>query len=393
MFAQLRSSLLLSGLLLVTAGGAWAQTTTVEGDVKDANGQPLKGAVIVLDRTDIKGHYSVKSDKKGHWLYTGLPFGKFDISCQVDGKTVDSLTIKGVQSKYGESTTVDFDMRKAAASQAELQKAAATGELTNDQARGMSKEEKEKFEAAAKKNSEVMKKNKALNDAFNGGEDALKAAAAEPDKAQKIVKYQTAIDSFNKAGELDASQVAVWNALGEAYSGLGDAQTGDDRSKAYDQAIASYNKGLAIKPGDAGVYNQMGNLYGKEKKIPEATDALTKAAQLDPTMAPKAYFNMGANLVNTGQPEKATDFFKKATNADANYAEAWYQYGSLLMMQGKVDPKTGAQTYPPDTATALKKYLELQPNGVHKDEASAMLQAMGEKVETKVVVPSAKKKK
>jgi hypothetical protein len=30
---------------------------------------------------------------------------------------------------------------------------------------------------------------------------------------------------------------------------------------------------------------------------------------------------------------------------------------------------------------------------VHKDEASAMLQAMGEKVETKVVVPSSKKKK
>jgi tetratricopeptide (TPR) repeat protein len=393
MFAQLRSSLLLSGLILVMAGGAWAQTTTIEGDVRDANGQPLKGAVIVLDRTDIKGHYSVKSDKKGHWLYTGLPYGKFDISIQVDGKTVDALTIKGVQSKYGESTTVDFDMRKAAAQQADLQKAAATGELTNDQARGMSKEEKEKFEATAKKNAEVMKKNKALNDAFNAGEDSMKAAAAEPDKAQKIVKYQAAIDNFNKAGELDASQVAVWNALGEAYSGLGDAQTGDDRNKSYEQAIASYNKSLAIKPTDAGVYNQMGNLYGKEKKIPEATEALTKAAQLDPTMAPKAYFNMGANLVNSGQPEKATDFFKKATDADGNYAEAWYQYGSLLMMQGKVDPKTGAQTYPPDTATALKKYLELQPNGVHKDEASAMLQAMGEKVETKVVVPSSKKKK
>jgi tetratricopeptide (TPR) repeat protein len=393
MFAQLRSSLLLSGLLLVMAGGAWAQTTTLEGDVRDANGQPLKGAVIVLDRTDIKGHYTVKSDKKGHWLYTGLPYGKFDVSIQVDGKTADALTMKGVQSKYGESTTVDFDMRKAAAQQADLQKAAATGELTNDQARGMSKEEKEKFEATAKKNAEVMKKNKALNDAFNAGEDSLKAAAAETDKAQKIVKYQAAIDNFNKAGELDPSQVAVWNASGEAYAGLGDAQTGDDRNKSYDQAIASYNKSLAIKPTDAGVYNQMGNLYGKEKKIPEATDALTKAAQLDPTMAPKAYFNMGANLVNSGQPEKATDFFKKATDADGNYAEAWYQYGSLLMMQGKVDPKTGAQTYPPDTATALKKYLELQPNGVHKDEASAMLQAMGEKVETKVVVPSSKKKK
>src|SRR5450631_333721 len=168
MFAQLRSSLILSSLLLVVAGGAWAQTTTIEGDVKDASGQGLKGAVIVLDRTDIKGHYQVKSDKKGHWLYTGLPFGKFDISCQVDGQTVDA--VKGVQSKYGESTTIDFDMRKAQATKAATQAAAASGELTAEVARGMSKEEKEKFEATAKKNAETMKKNKGLNDAFNGGQ-------------------------------------------------------------------------------------------------------------------------------------------------------------------------------------------------------------------------------
>ena len=73
------------------------------------------------------------------------------------------------------------------------------------------------------------------------------------------------------------------------------------------------------------------------------------------------------------------------------YAEAWYQYGSLQMMQGKVDAKTGAQIYPPDTAIALKKYVELQPNGPHAAEATAMLQAMGETVQTKVSVPQKKK--
>jgi tetratricopeptide (TPR) repeat protein len=391
MFAQLRSSFILSSLLLMMAGGAWAQTTTIEGDVKDASGQGVKGALIVLDRTDIKGHYQVKSDKKGHWLYTGLPFGKFDISCQIDGQTVDS--VKGVQSKYGDSTTIDFDLRKAQAAKASMQAAVASGEAPAEVARGMSKEEKEKFEATAKKNAETMKKNKALNDAFNAGQDAKKAGDNEPDKAQKIVKYQTAVDSYNKAGELDATQPAVWDALGEVYTSLGDAQTGDDRVKSYDLAITNYKKGLDLKPNDAGVYNQIGNLYGKEKKIPEATEALSKAAQLDPTMAPKAYFNMGANLVNGGQTEKATEFFKKATEIDPTYYEAWFQYGNGLMALGKVDTKTGAVSYPPDTAPALKKYLELQPNGAHAADATAMLQAMGEKIETKVSVPQSKKKK
>jgi tetratricopeptide (TPR) repeat protein len=149
---------------------------------------------------------------------------------------------------------------------------------------------------------------------------------------------------------------------------------------------------LELKPDSAAAYNQIGNIYGAEGKIPEATDALTKAAQLDPTMAGKAYFNMGANLVNHGKADQAIDFFKKATQADPNYAEAWYQLGSLEMAHGSVNSKTGQQTYPPDTAPALQKYLELQPNGSHAAEATAMLQAMGEKVQTKTVVPGAKRR-
>jgi tetratricopeptide (TPR) repeat protein len=257
----------------------------------------------------------------------------------------------------------------------------------------MTKEQKEQYEAALKKNSEAIKKNKALNDAYNAGRTALTAAGADTDPTKKAADYQAAIDKFNEGSQMDANQVAIWDSLGQAYEGLGKTQTGDARNKSLDQAVEAYKKGLAIKPDDPAVYNQLGNIYGMQKKMPEAEEALNKAAQLDPQMAPKAYFNMGANLVNGGQPDKAAAFFKKATDADPNYAEAWYQYGSLLMMQGKVDPKTGQQTYPPDTATALKKYVELQPNGAHAQEASAMLQALGEKVQTNITAPGAKKRK
>jgi tetratricopeptide (TPR) repeat protein len=392
MFAQMRRSLILSGSVLLAAGAAFAQTATLQGEVKDANGQPLKGAVIVLERKDIKGHYQVKSDKKGHWLYTGLPLGQFDVSLQVDGKEVDKVS--NVKASIGDDNPpINFDMHKAAAQQAAMQQAANTGQLNDDQQRGMSKEQKAQFEAAAKQRSEAMKKNKALNDAFNAGQDALKKAQADADKAQKATDYQAAADNFTKAGELDANQPAVWDSLGAAYYGLGGVQTGDEKTKSYDQAIAAYQKEVALKPDAAGAYNQIGNIYGAEKKIPEATEALQKAAQLDPQMAGKAYFNMGANLVNSGQGDKAVDFFKKATDADPNYAEAWYQLGSLLMSKGTVDSKTGAQTYPPDTAPALQKYLALQPTGPHAQEATAMLGAMGEKVQTNITVPGAKKKR
>ena len=394
MFARLRQSVMLGGLGLVFAGAVWAQTTTLEGNVRGADGQPLKGAQIVLDRTDIKGHYQVKTDKKGHWLYTGLPLGTYDVSCVVDGKVVDKVT--GVKSKYGDTVTVpDFDLAKAAQQQAAAQQAAQAGQApppTVEQERGMSKEQRAQLEAQMKQRSEAMKKNKALNDAFNVAQDAMKQAQAEQDKTKKAQLYQTAIDNLNKAGELDAQQVAVWDSLGEAYTGLGDTQTGDERNKSYDAAIEAFKKGLAIKPDDAAVYNQMGNLYAKERKIPEATEALNKAASLNPAMASKAYFNLGANLVNSGHADQATEWFKKATEVDPNYAEAWYQLGSTSMMKGTVDPKTGKQSYPPETATALKKYLELQPNGPHAQEASAMLTAVGEQVQTNVNIPASKRK-
>lgn len=392
MFARLRRFLLLGSLVLLIAGMAVAQTATLQGDVKDQNGQPLKGAVIVLDRTDIKGHYQVKSDKKGHWLYTGLPGdATFNIACVVDGKTMDKVS--GVKSSYGDNPPVNFDLRKVAKQQAATAQANANGQLTEEQQKGMSKEQREQYEAQLKQRSEQMKKNKALNDAYNAGKDAVTKAQADTDNAAKVTDFQAAVDNFKKASDLDPKQEAVWAGLGDAYYGLGQVQTGDDRTKSFDAALDAYQKVLAINPNEAAIYNQIGNIYGAEKKIPEATEALTKAAQLDPAMASKAYFNMGANLVNTGQPDKAADFFKKAADADPNYAEAWYQYGSLLMMKGSVDPKTGKQTYPPDTVMALKKYLELQPSGKHAQEATAMLQAMGETVQTNATNPNTKKKR
>ena len=390
MLARFRKLLISSGFVLLFACSAWAQTATLEGEVKGPDGQPLKGAMIVLNRTDIKGHYQVKSDKKGHWLYTGLPGAStFDISCEVNGQVVDKVS--GVKVSYGDNPAVNFDAGKAQKAQAAASQANATGQLSADQSRGMSKEQKEQYEAQLKKNSEAIKKNKALNDTFNAGQDALKMANADTDPAKKKTDYQTAIDSFTKGSQMDANQPAIWDSLAQAYEGMGKAQTGDERTKSLDQAVDAYKKGLALKPDDAAVYNQLGNIYGTEKKMPEAEEALNKAAQLNPQMAPKAYFNMGANLVNGGQPEKAAEFFKKATDADPSYADAWYQYGSLLMMQGKVDPKSGQQTYPPDTATALKKYLELQPTGPHAQEATAMLEAVGEKVQTNVHVSPKKK--
>ena len=350
----------------------------MEGDVKGPDGQPVKGAVIKLVRTDIKGNYNVKSDKHGHWFYTGLPLGTYDITCEIDGKVVDSM--KGVHSKFSESTTVDFDARKAAAQTAALEKAAEAGQLDKDATRGMSAEQKAALEKQAKERGEQIKKNKELNDAFNAGMAAMD---------QK--NYPEAVKSFTHAGELDPSQLAVWDNLGAAYLALGATQQGADKTASIDKAVETYKKAIEISPNSAALYNQLGNAYGAERKIAEAQEALSKAASLDPTMAAKAYYNMGANLVNSGQNEAAADFFKKAVAADATYADAHYQLGVCMLAKATVDSKTGKITPPEGTADEFQKYLQLKPDGPFAQSAKEMLTSLGETVQTQF--STGKKKK
>ncbi len=355
---------------------AFSQTSAIEGMVKDEQGKPLKDAVINFDRTDIKGHYTVKSDKKGHYGHYGLPLGTYDISCVVDGKTRD--TAKGFRSGLGEPKVLNFDLHATAEQQQSLQKAAETGTLSKEQERGMSKEQKEAFDKQAKAREAQLAKNKALNDAFQTGKTALEAK-----------QWDAAIESLTKASEMDAKQGAVWSALADAYVGKAQA-TPAEAAATYDKAFDAFKKALELSPTDAGLFNNYALALAKDKKIDDAKTNLAKAAELDPPGAGKYYYNLGALLVNSGQNDAATDTFKKAIELDPTYADAQYQYGVALSGRATTDAK-GNVVAPPGAVEALQKYLELKPDGVNAQSAKDMITALGSTVSTSYVNPNAPK--
>ena len=168
---RLKTAALSAAALLIFASASFAQVSSIEGDVKGEDGAPFKGALVKIERKDIKGHYQVKSDKKGHYFHTGLPLGTYKLVLEVDGKDVDS--VDNVRTKLGDSTVIDFDLHKNKEKQQSLAKAAETGTLTKEQARDMSPEEKAKLEKAVKEREQALSKNKALNDAFNAGMAAM----------------------------------------------------------------------------------------------------------------------------------------------------------------------------------------------------------------------------
>jgi tetratricopeptide (TPR) repeat protein len=372
-------SLALPGLaLLFFSLPAFSQTSIIEGVVKDPDGKPLQNAVVTIHRTDIKGDYTVKTDKKGHYGHYGLPLGGvYDVSVTVDGQLKD--LIKGVRTK-GDPTTEDFNLKSA-----QQQAAAAPAEAE----RGMTKAQKDEFEKQNKAREAQLAKNKELNDVYQAGRTALDAKM-----------YDEAVEAFNKAAALDDKQVAIWSGLADAYVGAAGAKPAE-ASTLYEKGFDAFKKAIELSgtldPKDqAAYYNNYALALAKDKKIDDAKVNLDKAAQLDPAGAGKYFYNMGALLVNGAQNEAAGDEFKKAIAADPNYADAHYQYGLYLTSKATTDA-TGKIVPAPGTIESLQKYLELKPDGQFAQSAKELIAGLGGSVSTTFVNPNApannKKKK
>jgi tetratricopeptide (TPR) repeat protein len=373
MLATLRRLAVAGPLTIMFSVACWGQTTAFEGDVKGEDGKPLVKVAVHLDRKDIKGNYKVNTDKKGHYYYGGLPIGTYKIWVEVDGKERDS--VDNVKSGLGDAKVISFDLKKASTSaadrQAEMQKTLANGgELTKEQTRDMTPEQKAALEKKMKDAAATMAKNKALNDAFNAGKTALDAK-----------QFDVAIENFEKAKGMDPNQNVIWGNLADAYAGQAKIKTGADQQAMLDKGIESYQKAIELKPDDAAYHNNYALLLAQSKKADEALVELTKAAQLDPPNAGKYYFNGGAVLVNLGQNEPAGAMFKKAIEADPTYADAHYQYGIYLIGKSTTTPD-GKIVAPAGTKEEFEKYLELRPDGPNADASKAMLTSMGETLQT-----------
>lgn len=364
-------------VLLMFSGLSFAQTSSIEGKVIGEDGQPLKDALIKIERKDIKGSYKVKTKKKGDYFHAGLPLGVYYVTVEVSGQDKDR--VDNVRTRLGEPTVVNFDLHELKRKQEAMQKAAEAGQLTADQQRQLSPEQRAELEKQMKERSAALAKNKALNDAFNVGMEALKTK-----------QYQAAVDSFVKAGEMDPKQHVVWGQLAEAYVALAGTKTGPEHDAALAKGLESFQKAIELKPDEAAYHNNYALALARAKKFDEAQAELTKAAEIDPPNGGRYFYNLGAVLTNIGQLEPAGNAFKKAIEMNPGYADAQYQYGVYLMSKAQTTAD-GKFVPPPGTREAFEKYLELQPDGPFAESAKGMIATMDQTIQTEYKDPDAAK--
>src|SRR5215510_16284211 len=104
------------GLFLCVAT-AWAGPASIQGIVKDAKGQPIKGADVRVESRDGKQLFNtVKTDGKGRYISQGLKPGVYRVTLLVNGAV--KASIMNTNTTADQATQLNFDLKPATASQA-----------------------------------------------------------------------------------------------------------------------------------------------------------------------------------------------------------------------------------------------------------------------------------
>jgi tetratricopeptide (TPR) repeat protein len=408
--ALMKRNLSFAVLLAILCAGlvvpAVAQTGalgTVRGVCKDDKGNPIADAQVVWHNDDNGRTYKLKTNKKGEYFSLGIEPGSYTVTLIKDGKTVF-----GPEPKHQvqvEELTFDIDIK--AQQQQQIQETAKARGLTPEQVQQMQEEKKrvEEYNANIKQVNEKLKA-------------ATAAMQAQPPN------YDTAISSLSEATQMVPNEGRVWCQLGSAYLASTGGQTDPaEKTKRFTEAYTDLQKGVDLenkesdaqasasatggppkKPEEAAAdanrkascYNNLGSAALHTGKADEAANAYKKAADLDPAHAGAYYFNLGVVLHTSAKDadgrKQAAAAFDKAIAADPNKADAYYLKGADLIALATSD-SSGKLSAPEGTAEAFQKYLELQPNGPHAEEAKQMLTALNQTIETGYGKKGAPKKK
>jgi Carboxypeptidase regulatory-like domain len=110
-------SLQIGFVLFFCIASAWAGPASIQGIVKDAKGQPIKGADVRVESRDGKQLFNtVKTDAKGRYISPGLQPGVYRVTLLVTGAV--KASIMNTKTKADQPTQLNFDLKPVSALQA-----------------------------------------------------------------------------------------------------------------------------------------------------------------------------------------------------------------------------------------------------------------------------------
>ena len=155
----------------------------------------------------------------------------------------------------------------------------------------------------------------------------------------RLTQIQQRLGARDAAGAralADAMLAEASLAKPDRFSALMLRARGNEQLHDLARAIADVDAALAIDPGNARAWNELGILCADARRADRAIDAFTRATRADPAYA-RAWNNLGNALRNAERPMEALAAFERAVSLDAKYALAWANLGAMLRIAGDDD--------------------------------------------------------
>lgn len=402
---------------------ASAQVGQLRGHVvltqADGTKVPAADAVIDVYRTDVSGKYNTKTNKKGEFIFAGLPYaGDYAIAASHPSAQPNWLgKVKAGKDIDYEIVLTPGDGRRLTLDEINTAKR-GTGDsakrgTSDPEARAPSAEDKAKAAELAKqaaeitaRNEKAVKSNEVVARTFQAGNDALTAK-----------NYDEAIKQYEEGLAADPEQPALLVNEGRAYRerGVGrynGAVTSTDeaaKSAGIESAKADFKAAAAatakavgmIKaqpvptdPAELGRYtnNKLAAYSGNaeshrlfvSKGDPSQADAGLAAfkdyiaIETDPVKKAKAQLDAAQLLLDAGAVDKAFAEFQSLVTAEPDNPDANLGAGLSLFA-------TGDKAKYQDAANFLQHYVDVAPE-THKFKADAKA-ILAELKNTEKVVP------
>jgi len=393
-----------------------AQTGALRGSVKltaaDGSMTPVANATIDVFRTDISGEYHTKSDKKGEWVFAGLPFtGEYVVSVSAPG--AQPMAKSGV--KAGRDIPVDIVLNSGDGKKLTKDEAIAVskggGGASNGgggggesaAAKAKREEELKKYEAEKARVSNI---NEVLNRTFKAGQDALDAK-----------NYDEAVKQFDEGLAADPEQVVLYSRKSLALRLRGverynasikdtdqtqKAADMENAKKDFQAAADAASKGLEVANKEAAATDPQALAAQTSKKLEilayraEATRLLVKtdasqggaaltayqeymAAETDATKKAKAEKDVAQILFDTASDqagfEKALAAYQKILDTTPDDPDALLRSGQILFNIGALNNNDKAKYQ--EAANYLQRFVEKAPDtNPMKAEAKDLIDAL-----------------
>lgn len=402
-------SLMAAVMLLLSSLAVSAQTGQLYGEVtmKQADGTevPAVGATIDVYRTDISGKYNTKTDKKGKFVFAGLPYvGVYIIAASAPNARPDAIgSAKAGRDVNYKLTLSPGDGKRLTETEAKSMGSGGGGSNTGGDAPKESAEDRKKREELMAKNAEIEAGNKKITEAnetvnrtFKAGNEALKAknydqAIALYDEGinidpthpgapalltnKSVALRARGVDRFNAAVKLtdDAAKTAAMEAAKKDFKDAAESATkAVELIKAMPApaatdaaAMQSYNtnkyyalsaraEAMRLFVSKADPTQADAGLAAYQEYIAAETDAVKKS---------KAQVDVAQMLLDAGSADKAYAEFQKALADNPESVDALLGAGLSLFASGDKAKYQEAANY-------LQRFVDKAPED-HKFKADA----------------------